>query len=326
MTITEITKKFEDCKILCIGDVMLDKYVYGYVERISPEAPVPIHCKEYEAIRIGGAGTVLRNITALRASAYFVSVIGADNESHQLTHILGNIPNTIPYLIVDQDRVTTCKTRFMAGTHQVSRADYETTHPISKRIEAQIIDHVRNHMDECDAVTLSDYGKGIFSKSLVESIVECANAAHIPVIVDPKSPDFTTYDGATVITPNLSELFKAALFSSAVPDSMKQSRDVESIAPLLMGACKNILVTRSKDGMTLIDAQGQTHHIPAAAKEVYDVTGAGDTVVAVLALGMAAGLALPDVARLANKAAGIVVGKMGAATVSREELCDGKIT
>lgn len=311
---------FSGLKILCIGDVMLDRYVYGHVDRISPEAPVAVHVQEREELLLGGVGTVVRNIVDLGATAYCVSVIGDDSQGKAISDIMSKMPRTGMILRIDTGRVTTCKTRFITGNHQVSRADYETMTPVSEVIRDEIIDQVRMVIASCHAVTLSDYGKGIISRELVTEVVRLAKMAEVPVIVDPKSHDFTIYQGATVLTPNLSELFRAALYSPEVPEPMKDSKDVEMLAGRFLGCCDNMLVTRGKDGMMLLEGDGTVTHIPADTQKVYDVTGAGDTVVAVLALGMAAGMELIDAARLANKAAGIVVGKMGTATVSQNEL------
>lgn len=297
---------------------MLDRYVYGNVERISPEAPVPVLHASHEENRLGGAGTVIRNIASLEGEVVFISVIGNDNEGHKVTELVGAIPNITPYLITDNERITTIKIRHISGNHQVSRVDYETGIPISEKIAEKVISHVKSNIDECDAIALSDYGKGMLTRGLIVEIVKLAKGR--PIIVDPKSYDFTMYAGTTVLTPNLPELFKAALFSPDVPEAMKQSKDVVALAKLLMKPVSSMLATRGKDGMTVIDRDGVDRHIPATAKEVYDVTGAGDTVVAILSLGMASGLSLYDAAYIANAAAGIVVGKVGTATVSPEEL------
>lgn len=309
---------FKGRKILCIGDVMLDRYVYGSVDRISPEAPVPVLHASHEENRLGGSGTVIRNIASLGGEVVFISVIGNDNEGHKVTGLVGQIPNVMPYLITDNERITTVKIRHISGNHQVSRVDYETGLPVSDRIVEQIISYVKSNIDGCDAIALSDYGKGVLTRSLIADIVVLAG--NRPIIVDPKSYDFTMYSGTTVLTPNLPELFKAALFSPDVPENMKQSKDVVALAKLLMRPVSSMLATRGKDGMTVIDRDGVDRHISSTAKEVYDVTGAGDTVVAVLSLGMAAGLSLYDAAYIANAAAGIVVGKVGTATVNPEEL------
>ncbi len=309
-------KSFAGKRILLIGDVMLDRYVYGSVSRISPEAPVPIHLKESESVSLGGAGTVLRNLSALGANTIFVSVTGDDASGHEVTRLVGEVPNTEAYILTEADRPTTVKTRFISGHHQVARADEETSDHISGKVTTAFAFEIARNMPHCDIVVLSDYGKGIFKPDVTKPIIEAAKACQKTVIVDPKSEDFSLYTGATVITPNIPELNKA------VKDNCGDNEKVIQAATDLIRKFQiaDVLVTRGKDGMTLVMGNGEIHNIPSAAKEVYDVTGAGDTVVAVLALGMASGLTLPESAYIANKAAGIVVGKVGTATVAPEDL------
>lgn len=305
-------ESFAGKRILLIGDVMLDKYIYGSVNRISPEAPVPIHLKESESVSLGGAGTVLRNLSALGANITFISVIGDDPAGHEVTRLVGEVLNTEAYLFTEAGRPTTVKTRFISGHHQVARADEETNSAILEATAQQLLSGIESAIEACDIVILSDYGKGIFQKPFISKIIAHGKT----VIVDPKNEDFSLYTGATVITPNIPELNKAA------KDNCNDNDKVISAALSLIKAFRitDMLVTRGKDGMTLVMGNGEVHNIPSAAKEVYDVTGAGDTVVAVLALGVASGLSLPNAAYIANAAAGIVVGKLGTATISPQEL------
>lgn len=311
-------KTFAGKNILLIGDVMLDRYVYGSASRICPEAPVAIHLKESESVSLGGAGTVLRNLASLGANTKFLSVIGDDHAGHEVTRLVGEVPNTESYLITEAYRPTTVKTRFIAGHHQMARADEETCSPISDKTNQRLtIEMVRN-ISSCDIVILSDYGKGIFKTNIIQHITAAAKASGKSIIVDPKSDDFSLYSGATVITPNVPELNKATKNDCDTTDSV-----VRAATDLIRKYnISDMLVTRGKDGMTLVMGNGEVHNIPSAAKEVYDVTGAGDTVVAVLALAMASGLSLLDAAYIANVAAGMVVGKIGTATVTPKELED----
>lgn len=303
---------------------MLDKYIYGRVDRISPEAPVPIHLYESESSDIGGAGTVLRNLASLGANTTFISVIGDDAAGNTITKLVGNVQNTENHLLTESGRPTTVKTRFISDHHQLARSDEETTRLIANKTIKDMNALVFSAMDNCDAVIISDYAKGVVTGKKSDNmnhwgaaqIIEGARYRNIPCIVDPKSDDFSLYSGATVITPNIPELVKA---------TKSECHDSEEIIMAAMGVIKtyridNVLVTRSRDGMTLVCNNEDVYNIPSAAKEVYDVTGAGDTVVAVLALGMASGLGLQDSSIIANAAAGLVVGKLGTATVTPEEL------
>lgn len=305
---------------------MLDRYVYGRVERISPEAPVPIHLKEKESSDIGGAGTVLRNLSDLGAYVYFFSVVGDDDAGHEITRLVGNIPNVEANIIVEVGRPTTVKTRFVCGHHQLARADEETCRLIASKTIKEMNSAIFFAMEKCDAVIVSDYAKGTVTGRKSDnmkhwgawSIIFAAKNKRIPCIVDPKSDDFSLYTHATVITPNIPELNKATRSECYETDEI-----ISAAGDIIdQHQIENVLVTRSKDGMTLITNDNLIHNIPSTAKEVYDVTGAGDTAVAVLALGMASGLPLVESCRIANAAAGIVVGKLGTATVSPQELED----
>lgn len=302
---------FSSKKILLIGDVMLDHYVYGSALRLSPEAPVPVLKVEREEFRIGGAGTVLRNLSSLGAKTTFISVIGDDLDGNKVTHLVGDVKNCTPYLIQEKGRLTTVKTRYIAGHHQISRVDKETTDFIHDRTIQLILSKIET---DYDAIIISDYAKGIITPVCQEIIKK---AAGIPVIIDPKSTWFGLYSGAHIITPNLSEL------GAATDEPIKTTENINDRCRDMMANynIKNILVTRGAEGMLLRRENGQSIVIPAVAKEVYDVTGAGDTVVAVLALAIASDMSLTAASMLANKAAGIVVGKMGSVAVGLEELC-----
>lgn len=307
---------WQNSTVLCIGDVMLDRFVYGSVTRISPEAPIPVLRVGRETLMLGGAGNVARNIGAIGAAVTFVSVIGDDAAGRKIAGLLADEPGVQPHLLTEPDRITTEKTRFIAESHQLLRADLETTAAITPATEQALLDVCAARMAECGVVVLSDYGKGVLTPDLVRRLIALARQAGKPVIVDPKGRDFSHYRGAALVTPNRSEL-------AAVTGMPVDSDDAAVAAArhlIAASGIERVLVTRSEDGMTLVDGGGQADQIPATAREVFDVSGAGDTVVAVLSAGLSAGASLGDAARLANAAAGIVVGKVGTAVIHPEEL------
>ncbi len=301
--------------VLVVGDVMLDRYVYGHVDRISPEAPIPILRVEREVAMPGGAGNVVRNLTALGAAVAFVSILGDDQAGSDLTGLIGGQPGVEPWLLVEGGRATTLKTRYVANGQQMLRADQESTAPINEKLGERLLRIARDAMAATTITVLSDYNKGLLASDTATQLIAAARAAGRRVIVDPKGDDYARYAGADIITPNRRELAQAI--------SMPVGTEAEIIAAAGALMARHgfgaVLVTRSEDGMTLLDADG-AHHFPAEAPEVFDVSGAGDTVVATLAAGVAAGLPLPVATRLANIAAGIVVGKVGTAVARETDL------
>ncbi len=308
----DAVRQLKRASVLVVGDAMLDRYVYGQVSRVSPEAPVPVLAVEREVAMPGGAGNVVRNLTALGAAVAFVSVVGDDQAGSDLTGLIGGQPGVEPWLLVQGGRATTTKTRFIAAGQQLLRADHEIISPIHSRLADRLVRISADAVAATSVMVLSDYQKGVLSGDTSQKLIAAARAAGRRVVVDPKGADFGRYAGADLITPNRAELKLATGMAidseEAVVAAATALRDRHGF-----GA---VLVTRSEDGMTLVDAEG-VRHFPAEAAEVHDVSGAGDTVVAVAAAGLAAGLALPVAARLANIAAGIVVGKIGTA-VARE--------
>jgi len=301
--------------ILVVGDVMLDRYVYGTVERISPEAPVPIIRVEREIAVPGGAGNVVRNLTALGAAVAFVSVVGDDQAGSDLTGLVGGQPGVEPWLLVQGGRATTVKTRYFATGQHLLRADQEDVSPIQPKLADRMVRIARDAMMATRITVLSDYGKGLLGGATAAELIAAAQQAGRRVIVDPKGDDYSRYAGADIVTPNRRELSEAtgmAVDSEAAIDAAARAlRERHGF-----GA---VLVTRAEDGMTLLDDSG-VWHFPAEAPEVYDVSGAGDTVVATLAAGLATGLEVPIAVRLANIAAGIVVGKVGTAVARESDL------
>ena len=309
--------RISDVNLLCVGDIMLDRYIYGQVDRISPEAPIPVFTTQREERMLGGAGNVVRNLLALGARASFASVIGDDAVGNQLTALVGAEKRLIPTLITERGRISTKKTRYVASSQQLLRSDHETRVGVRPETAAKIIEMVVPELGEYQAVILSDYSKGLLTPSICRAIIDGARAADVPVFVDPKQRDVSLYAGATVLSPNLRELALAAGVDGFADD-----------AAIIDAACKlaaahrfqYILVTRGEQGMTLVDAAGLIAQLPAAAQQVFDVSGAGDTVIATLAAAYAAGATMASAATLANLAGGIVVGRLGTAVVYRTDL------
>jgi D-beta-D-heptose 7-phosphate kinase / D-beta-D-heptose 1-phosphate adenosyltransferase len=305
--------------ILCIGDLMLDDFLYGDVSRVSPEAPVPVIAVKREEKVIGGAGNVARNIASLGARCIFVSVIGEDDAGRVLRAQFAEFaPRIEPHLVVDRTRPTTRKARFVSEHYSshLLRADWEHAAPVDEAIEEELIARVETLMADADAVVLSDYAKGVLTSRLIRATIERARALGKPVIVDPKAADYTVYRGATLITPNRKELAEATRRSVATP------MDAAAAAAILSDAVgtEAVLVTLSEDGMLLHKSGDGSVHVPAYPVRVRDVSGAGDTVVAVMASMLALATPLDPAMRAANAAASVVVGKRGTATCSAMEL------
>ncbi|MCF3945721.1 D-glycero-beta-D-manno-heptose-7-phosphate kinase [Acidiphilium sp. AL] len=303
--------------VLVVGDLMLDRYVYGLVARVSPEAPVPILTVLREIAMPGGAGNVVRNLTALDAATAFVSVVGDDQEGSDLTALIGGQPNVEPWLLVENGRATTVKTRYIAAGQHLIRADRERTSVLPEKLAERLLRIANDAMAATTVTVLSDYRKGVLAPSLARALIAAAKAIGRQIVVDPKGADWSHYAGADVITPNRRELGEAVgrelADENAIVDAAR-----EMIGRFGFGA---VLCTRAEDGMSLISGE-IVRHYPAEAAEVYDVSGAGDTVVAALAAGLAAGLPLTVAARISNIAGGLVVGKVGTAVARPNDLID----
>jgi D-beta-D-heptose 7-phosphate kinase/D-beta-D-heptose 1-phosphate adenosyltransferase len=305
-------------RVLIVGDLMLDEYIWGDVRRISPEAPVPVVHRRGQTYRPGGAGNVAANVAALGGVPVLVGIVGQDIMAETLRTALADVGvNGAEDLIAVADRPTTVKSRIMGHHQQMLRLDTEVTEPVSPAVAGQVLARCRHHIAEADVCLLSDYAKGLLTPALCQELIGLAQRRGIPVVVDPKGRDYRKYAGATVITPNTAEALLAA--GLHLEDGFELA-DVVQVLRLQIGP-SHLLITRGAEGMTLYPAEeADGIHIPAAARAVYDVTGAGDTVAATVALALAAGASLPAAARLAATAAGIVVGKLGTATVSWQEL------
>jgi D-beta-D-heptose 7-phosphate kinase / D-beta-D-heptose 1-phosphate adenosyltransferase len=305
--------------ILCIGDLMLDDFVYGDVTRISPEAPTPVLAVTHNEVEIGGAGNVAHNIAALGAHCIFVGLIGNDEAGLTLTNAFANLKAAIDAdLVIDTTRPTTRKVRFVSEHHSthLMRADWETATPVGTESEDSIIALAKAALPRVGAVVLSDYAKGVLTPRVIKTVITEARRLKKPVVVDPKGRDFSIYRGATVITPNRRELADA-MHRLTVTDAEIAGAAAELCR---MVDSEAVLITRSEQGMTLHVAGHPPLHVPAYPVKVRDVSGAGDTVVAVLAVLLAMGAEFEPAVRAANAAASVVVGKRGTATVSLAEL------
>lgn len=301
--------------VLVVGDVMLDEYVWGVVRRISPEAPVPVVEVRRRTSVPGGAANVAAGVQALGGRAMLAGVVGADLAAATLRQSLELCGVSTGDLVADTSRLTTMKTRVIAHAQQVVRIDYEHTDPFESVVAEALLERVRNRMQMADAVVVSDYNKGVVTDTVARGVIDAASERGKPVIVDPKSLEYAKYRGATVITPNADDAGRAANVR------IEREDDMVMTANRLLAVCDGaaLLVTRGADGMTLF-ARGARFDVATRARDVYDVTGAGDTVVAMLGLALGSGLPLEEATELANAAAGIVVGKIGTSTVSLDEV------
>lgn len=308
-------RKLAHTNVLVIGDVMLDRYTYGEIHRISVEAPVPILTIDREVALPGGAGNVVRNLTALGAATAFIAVVGDDPAGSDLTGLIGGQPNVEPWLLVEGGRTTTQKTRLIAAGQHLLRADREQTHPIQRRLADRLVKIGMDAIAATSVTILSDYGKGVLAGDVPTRLIEAAKKMGRPIIVDPRGSDFGHYAGADVVMPNRPEL--------AAATGMPVDSEAAIVAAAEHLRTKHgfgaVVVTRGNDGMTLVDANGSIH-FPAEAEDVYDTSGAGDTALATLGAALAARLELPLAVRLANLAAGISVGKVGASVVREADM------
>jgi D-beta-D-heptose 7-phosphate kinase/D-beta-D-heptose 1-phosphate adenosyltransferase len=305
-----------DSQVLCVGDLMLDRFIYGAVERTSPEAPVPVLRIGRDDAMLGGVGNVVRNLVSLGARACLLSAVGDDEVGRTLTTMVGHEARVEPHLLVERGRASTEKTRFVAEGQQLLRADSETTEAITPRTAETLRRMAEDVIPDCNVVVFSDYAKGVLTGELSNTLLALARGAGKAVVVDPKGRDYERYRGASVITPNRGEL-AAALGETVEGDDAVVAAARRLIIKFELGAA---LITRSQEGMTLVSSDGRVEHLPAQAREVYDVSGAGDTVIATLAAALGQGVDLIEAAALANTAAGVVVSKAGTAVVHAADL------
>ncbi|MBI3811139.1 MAG: D-glycero-beta-D-manno-heptose-7-phosphate kinase [Nitrospirae bacterium] len=312
-------KRFENVRLLVVGDVMLDHYIWGRVDRISPEAPVPVVAVSNESIHLGGAANVAQNVVSLGGKVELCGVIGRDDFGGRILRELKRLKIRTEGIIPDGDRPTTKKTRVIAHNQQVVRFDREQRQAVSEKIRNAILEFVGRRIRRVDGLVISDYAKGVISADLMRTLIGLAHQNGVRIIVDPKVSHIPFYKGVHVITPNTVEAFGAAGMGHGSHGSEEDLIKAGRILLERLG-CQAVLITRGEHGMSLFENNGTVTHIPTVAREVYDVTGAGDTVIATMAMGLCAGAPMRDAAILANYAAGIVVGIVGTATVPREQL------
>ena len=311
----ELVARLRGHRVLVVGDLMVDEYLRGDVSRISPEAPVPVLEVRGTERRLGGAANTAANIHKLGGAATVLGVVGDDPTATALLAALAQVGVEARACVVP-GRPTTRKTRLVAHGQQIVRVDEEVRTPIAGDALAQVLAAIDELIADTAAVVVSDYAKGVVTAAVAQAAIAAAKQRGIPVVVDPKQRDFTVYRGATVITPNLGELERAAGAGTATAAELATA--VARITPIIAGAA--LLVTRGADGMTLYRDGAPVHHVAATAREVFDVTGAGDTVVATLALALAAGASIETAMGLASAAAGVSVSKPGTSTVTADEL------
>jgi len=312
----KIISKFSKARILVIGDLILDEFLWGDVSRISPEAPVPVVRVRSESFMPGGAANVANNIHALGAKTYLAGVVGTDERGRILTEELEKKGMDVAGIVIDGERPTTLKTRVIAHHQQVVRIDKEKMDGLSMGLIDQIIDYVKERINDIDAILIEDYGKGVITPRLLQEVLALAKRHKKIVTVDPKEEHFYYYKGVTAITPNHHEA------AQATGVKVKDGESLLKIGKALLSKlkCEAALVTLGEDGMQLFEKAGRVTYIPTMAQDVFDVSGAGDTVIGSFTLALAAGARMVDAAHISNFSAGIVVGKVGIGVVTQEEL------
>lgn len=308
--------QFSQNAVLVVGDIMLDEYHWCEVSRISPEAPVPV-CRVKETTLVpGGASNVANNLHTLGCAVHLVGVIGNDSSGDKLRCVLENSLINTKGVFKDPTKPTILKSRIVAGQQHVVRVDRESSTPISRGMQTKLLHYIEKHITEWNAIIVSDYLKGTLTEPFLKKLIALAHKHHLPVVVDPKGDDYTKYKGATILTPNFKE------FTEIAKKTMESEEVIHREAQKLIQRLKleSLLVTRSEKGMSLMSGDGQKHDIPTQAKQVFDITGAGDTVISVLTAAVAAKASFYEAAYLSNIAAGIVVAKIGTSTVTPSEI------
>ncbi len=311
-------ERFPSCRLLVVGDIMLDEYVWGQVKRISPEAPVPVVAVTQDTRTLGGAANVAMNVASLGARVQVAGLVGADPAGREIARMLRMRGIGVSGLVTDPERPTTVKTRVIAHQQQVVRVDREKREPPTDRARGALRSRVLAALGTADGVVLSDYRKGTLSRELVEEVTAGAKKKGVFVAVDPKQSDFTFYRGCSLITPNKAEA-EAALGGRELPGDLDIWEGGKAL--LRKTGANAILITRGEEGMSLVErGRRSIFHIPSQGRQVFDVTGAGDTVIGTLAAGLGVGASMRDAALLANVAAGVVVGEVGTAPITVEKL------
>ncbi|SPD73747.1 Bifunctional protein RfaE, domain I [uncultured Desulfobacterium sp.] len=308
--------RFSRAKIFVIGDIIMDEYIWGDVSRISPEAPVPVVEVKEETKMLGGAANVINNMATLGASPVLCGVVGKDPTGQEVIKKVKSMGLNTEGIVQQEDRLTSIKTRIVARNQQVVRFDREVRGDISDKSMRSILKIIEKNLDNIDGIVVSDYGKGVISSALMKELRDLVRGDSAIIAVDPKTGNFEYYHEVDVITPNHHEAGTFCRFDVVDEESLLRAGR-QMLADL---NCRSVLITQGKDGMTLFEKSGENTHIPTVAKKVFDVTGAGDTVISTFALGLACGLDLKSSAILSNFAAGIVVGEVGTSTVKAEDL------
>jgi D-beta-D-heptose 7-phosphate kinase/D-beta-D-heptose 1-phosphate adenosyltransferase len=311
-----VVSRFQDRRLLVVGDLMLDQFIRGSVSRLSPEAPVPVVQVAQETFMPGGSGNVAQNLASLGAKVDLIGVVGDDAAARRLTGDFAAKGIGTDRILADPDRVTSLKCRVIADHQQVVRFDRETREKLSAKVEAALLSRLDCALASAEALILSDYGKGVVTPRIIKAAIAGARKRRIPVTVDPKIEHFSQYKGVTCITPNLQEAWSGM---RRVPQPGQEAVTALGRDILRFLRSRSVLITRGAEGMSLFEKKGICH-IPTQAQEVFDVTGAGDTVISVLTLALACGAGIRDAAVLANHAAGLVVGKLGTAVTTAGEL------
>jgi D-beta-D-heptose 7-phosphate kinase/D-beta-D-heptose 1-phosphate adenosyltransferase len=314
--VDKLVQRFKKTTVLVVGDIMIDEFIWGTVTRISPEAPVPVVAVARENLLLGGAANVVHNVHSLGGRVLLAGLIGDDRMGEKIKKLLAEQKIDSEGLVVQAGRPTTVKTRVIAHSQQVVRFDRESREPISAQSQEMLLRYLDKSWGQVDGIIVSDYGKGLITPALMEFIMQRKKKEAKLVAVDPKMNNFNLYSGATVVTPNRQEA------EAAAGKEIRDEGSLMEVGRILLErfASQAILITRGEEGMVLFEREGDVINVPTVAKEVYDVTGAGDTVISALTLALASGNAFPEAAVVANYAAGIVVGKVGTATVTPEEL------
>jgi rfaE bifunctional protein kinase chain/domain len=307
---------FGKIEVLVVGDIMLDQFIWGRVSRISPEAPVPVVEVDHETTMLGGAANVVNNIVSLGGKVSVCGAVGDDYIGRQIFSLLNRLGVNINGIVVEDNRPTTLKTRIIAHAQQVVRYDKETRETLKPETTYTILDFIHNRGENLAAIIVSDYGKGVVTRELMEGLKDLMSTRDLPLAVDPNVRNFPLYKGVTIITPNHNQAQEAAGIHISDEESLRRVGE----ALLKSYGCRALLITRGEEGMTLFEGDGGATHIKVMARKVYDVTGAGDTVIATLTLGIASGLDLKSAAYLSNVSAGIVVGEVGTSAVKKDDL------
>jgi D-beta-D-heptose 7-phosphate kinase/D-beta-D-heptose 1-phosphate adenosyltransferase len=314
----EQLENFSKVKVLVVGDIMLDQYWWGSVNRISPEAPVPVVHLKQTSLVAGGAANVAVNIGGLKAKPFLVGIIGDDKEAELFPFLLNNSEISADYLIKLPNRQTSVKTRVIAHSQQVVRIDRESKLNLTNSEEDNIWERIKGLIENVDLVVLSDYNKGFLTEKLLKRLITTTTENNKFILVDPKGKNYSKYYGATILTPNLKEIIEACGMDESEPEILERAgRQLLEVLNL-----KALLITQGEEGMTLLEKNKKSTHLTARARKVYDVTGAGDTVIATLAVAIGAGLNLTDSSNAANIAAGIVVEQVGTSTINFNDLND----